>query len=88
LNKNSLDKKYQIRSFDEYYKLKEFCKTLDAKGYEFLWCHDGNEVKTNQLYKIIEGNYFCCKDCDRPMKFISRPVLVKYGYFHKKNDFK
>jgi hypothetical protein len=96
LNKNCFDKKYQIQCFNEYNVLKEFCETIDMKAYELLWHHDGKGVKRNQLYKIIEGDYFCCKDCDRPsegrsvvqmttrpMTFISRQVPVKYCYLSK-----
>jgi len=83
LKKNCFNKKYQIQTFCEYNMIKEWCKTIDTKGYELLWHHDCNDVKTNQLYKIIEGDYFCCKDCDRPMTFVSRQVPVKYCYFYK-----
>jgi len=83
LNKNCFNKKYQIQTLCEYNLIKDFCKTKDMKGYELLWHGDINGVKRNQLYKIIEGNYFCCKDCDRPMTFISRQVPVKYCYFYK-----
>jgi hypothetical protein len=83
LNKNNFNKKYQIQSFCEYNMIKEYCKTIDTKGYELLWHHDENGVKRNELYKIIEGNYYCCKDCDRPMTFVSRQVPVKYCYFYK-----
>jgi len=85
LNKNNFNKKYQIQSLSEYDMIKEFCKSLELKGYELLWHGDEHGVKRNQLYKIIEGNYDCCKDCDKPMTFISRQVLVKYCYFYKKN---
>jgi hypothetical protein len=82
LNKNCVNKKYQIQSFYEYNMIKDFCKTIDTKGYELLW-HGDSSVKRNQLYKIIEGNYDCCKDCDRPMTFVERKVPVKYCYFYK-----
>jgi len=85
LNKNNFNKKYQIQSFCEYNMIKEYCKIIDMKGYELLW-HSDDNVKRNQLYKIIEGDYYCCKDCDRPMTFISRQVPVKYCYFYKKLD--
>lgn len=86
LNKNSFNKKYQIQSFCEYNMIKEWCKTIDTKGYELLWHADAN-VKRNQLYKIIEGKYsFCCRECDRPMTFISRQVPVKYCYFYKNKN--
>lgn len=83
LNKNCFNKKYQIQSFCEYNMIKEWCKTIDMKGYELLWHGDCNGVKRNQLYKIIEGDYSCCRDCDRPMTFISRQVPVKYCYLYK-----
>ena len=83
LNKNCFNKKYQIQSFCEYNMIKEWCKTIETKGYELLWHGDTNDVKRNQLYKIIEGEYSCCKDCDRPMTFISRQVPVKYCYLYK-----
>lgn len=76
LNKNNFNKKYQIQSFSEYNMIKEFCKSLDLKGYELLWHHDEHNVKRKQLYKIIEGG-------DKPMTFISRQVLVKYCHFYK-----
>ena len=76
LNKNNFNKKYQIQSLSEYDMIKEFCKSLDLKGYELLWHHDEHNVKRKQLYKIIEGG-------DKPMTFISRQVLVKYCYFYK-----
>jgi RNA polymerase-binding transcription factor DksA len=85
LNKNSFNKKYQIQSFWEYNIIREWCKKIDTKGYELLWHEDAN-VKRNQLYKIIEGNYYCCKDCDRPITFISRQVPVKYCYLFKANN--
>lgn len=85
LNKNTFNKKYQIQSFCEYNMIKDFCKRIDTKGYELLWCND-NDVKRNQLYKIIEGNYSCCKDCDRPMTFVQRQVPVKYCYFYKNKN--
>ena len=84
LNKNCFNKQYQIQSFCEYNIIKEFCETIDMKGYKLLWHHDEN-IKTNQLYKIVEGDYSCCKSCNRPMTFISRQVLVKYCYLYKKN---
>jgi hypothetical protein len=84
LNKNCFNKKYQIQSFCEYNMVKEFCEAIDTKGYELLWHGDVNGVKRNQLYKIIEGDYSCCRDCDIPMTFISRQVPVKYCYFNKK----
>jgi len=83
LNKNCFNKRYQIQSFYEYNMIKDFCKTIDTKDYELLW-HDDYNFKRNQLYKIIEGDYFCCKDCDRPMEFIQRQVPVKYCYLSKK----
>ena len=82
INKNSFNKKYQIKSFYEYKLIKDFCKSYDMKGYELLYHHDDN-IKTNKLDKIIEGDYDCCKDCDRPMKFINKKVLVMYCYFYK-----
>ena len=85
LKKNCFNKKYQIQSFCEYNMIKEWCKTIDMKGYELLWHCDYN-VKRNQLYKIIEGDYSCCKDHDRPMTFISRQVPVKYCYLFKANN--
>ena len=85
LNKNNFNKKYQIQSFNEFNMLKEFCKTIDTKGYELLWCHDDNGVKRNELYKIIEGDYAtCCRSCGSPMTFVSRKVPVKYCYLYKK----
>ena len=83
LNKNCFNKKYQIQSFNEFNILKEWCKTIDTKGYELLWCADINGVKRNQLYKILEGDYYCCKSCDGPMTFVSRQVPVKYCYLYK-----
>lgn len=82
LNKNNFNKKYQIQSFCEYNMIKDFCKNIDMKGYNLLW-HSDDKVVTNQLYKIIEGDYFCCKSCDKPMTFISRQVPVKYCYLSK-----
>jgi len=82
LNKNAFNKKYQIQSFCEYNIIKDWCKTKDMKGYELLW-HSDKDVKRNQLYKIIEGDYFCCRDCDRPMTFVQRQVPVKYCYLSK-----
>ncbi len=52
------------------------------KGYELLWHHDYN-IKTNKLDKIIKGDYYCCRDCDGPMKFINKKILVMYCYFYK-----
>jgi hypothetical protein len=52
------------------------------KGYELLYHHDDN-IKTNKLDKIIEGDYDCCKDCDRPMKFINKKTPVMYCYFYQ-----
>ena len=83
LNKNIFNKKYQIQSFCEYNMIKEWCKTIDTKGYELLWHCDQNGLKRNQLYKIIEGDDYCCKDYYRPMTFISRQVPVKYCYLYK-----
>ena len=82
LNKNNFNKKYQIQSLSEYDMIKEFCKSLDLKGYELLWHHD-SDVKTNKLVKIIEGDYFCCHDCDTPMTFINKMVPVMYCYLYK-----
>jgi len=77
LKKNNFNKKYQIQSFCEYNMIKEYCITIDMKGYELLWHANTNGVKTNQLYKIIEG------DCDRPMTFVARQIPVKYCYLYK-----
>jgi hypothetical protein len=82
LKKNNFNKKYQIQTFCEYNMIKEWSKTIDTKGYELLWHEDAN-VKTNQLYKIIEGDYSCFKERNRPMTFISRQVPVNYCYFYK-----
>ncbi len=62
--------------------IKDFCKSYDMKGYELLYHHDDN-IKTNKLDKIIEGDYYCCRDCDRPMKFINKKIQVMYCYFYK-----
>jgi uncharacterized protein YaaR (DUF327 family) len=83
MNKNNFNQKYQIQTLCEYNMIKEFCKLIDTNGYELLWCNDCNDVKRNQLYKIIEGDNYCCKDCDKPMTFISRQVPVKYCYLYK-----
>jgi hypothetical protein len=84
LDKNSFPKKYQIKSMSEYKIIKKFCETLDMKGYELLWCNDENGLKMNKLDKIIEGDYDCCKECDRPMIFINKKVPIIYCYFYKK----
>jgi hypothetical protein len=83
VNKNTFDKKYQIKSLHEYNILKEFCKTLNTKGYEVLWHCDMNGLKMNKLERIIEGDYSCCRDCDRPMIFTEKKVYVIYLYFSK-----
>ncbi len=83
LTKNSFMRKYQIKSRYEYNSIKEFCKSLDMKGYELLWHNDMNGIKTNKLDKIIEGNYFCCRECDTPMTFINKMVPVMYCYLSK-----
>jgi len=88
--KNNFNKKYQIKSFIEYKLIKAFCETLDIKKYELLWCNSFNndpQLKMNKLVKIIEGNYYCCKDCDRPMKFINEKTNVLYCYFNDKNKY-
>jgi hypothetical protein len=86
LNKNNFNKKYQVSSRYEYNIIKEFCKTLDMKGYELLW-HCG-DVNKNKLDKIIEGDYSCCKDCDRPMIFVNKMVPVMYCYLYKTKIYK
>ena len=83
VNKNNFTRKYQIKSHHEYESIKEFCKTINTKGYELLLHHDENGLKMNKLDKIIEGDYSCCKDCDRPMKFINKKTAVIYCYFYK-----
>lgn len=83
LNKNTFDKKYQIQTIHEYNLIKDFFETLDGKGHELLWYH--GDLKRNQLCKIIQGNYRCCRDCDTPIKFITRQVDVKYCYFYLNN---
>lgn len=91
---NNFSKKYQIKSFIEYKQLKTFCKTLNIQEYELLWCNSlakpsdnpdnpNHVLKMNKLEKIIEGDYSCCRDCDKPMKFINRKTNVLYCYFYK-----
>jgi hypothetical protein len=88
--KNNFNKKYQIKSFIEYKLIKLFCKTLDTKNYELLWCNSFNnnpQLKMNKLVKIIEGEPLgcsCCRDCDRPMTFRNEKTNVLYCYFYKK----
>jgi len=87
VSKNNFKKFYQVKSFIEYKKIKEFVKTLNINGYEFLWCNsanDGEILKMNKLEKIIEGNYYCCQDCDTPMSFVNKKTQVIYCYFYKK----
>ena len=43
----------------EYNIIKNYCKTFNTNGLEM-----------NKLSKIIQGDYYCCKDCYTPMKFI------------------
>lgn len=83
INKNTFNRKYQIKSHHEYKIIKEFCKTLDMKEYELLWHHDENGLKMNKLDKIIEGDFYCCRDCDSPMTFINKKTNVIYCYFYK-----
>ena len=87
VSKNNFKKFYQVKSFIEYKKIKEFVKKLNINGYEFLWCNsanDGEILKMNKLEKIIEGNYYCCQDCDTPMSFVNKKTQVIYCYFYKK----
>jgi hypothetical protein len=85
LDKNNFTKKYQIKSKYEYNMIKKYCETIDMKGYDLLLENDMNGLMTNKLDKIIEGNYFCCKECDRPMTFIKNKVPVMYCYLSKNN---
>jgi len=86
INKNNYVKKYQISSRFEYERIKEFVNTLNIDKYEFLWHADQNGVERNKLYRIIEGDYTCCRDCDRPMTFKNIKTFVRYCYFYKKID--
>jgi hypothetical protein len=87
INKNNFTKKYQINSRDEYNILVDFYKTLNIDKYELLWCNDMN-LERNKLDKIIEGDYDCCRDCDRPMVFVNKKIPVRYCYFYKSFAFK
>ena len=82
ISKNNYTKKYQINGFLEFKNLENFVKNLNLNNHELLWCHD-NKIEKNKLDKIIEGDYFCCRDCDKPMKFINKKVKVMYCYFYK-----
>lgn len=83
--KGSLNRNYQIRSHLEYKQLIDYCQEIGIPAeYEFLWCH--GDQKTAKLVKIIEGDYYCCPDCDKPMAFKNSLVPVIYGYFSRKND--
>jgi hypothetical protein len=83
LEKGNFTKKYQISSRYEYHIINDFCKTLNMKGYELYWCCSGNGSMKNKLDRIIEGNYFCCRDCDQPMTFVNKKVPVMYCYLSK-----
>jgi hypothetical protein len=82
LDKNCLNKKYQIKSRIEYDNIRKWCEIIDMKGHKLLWHHDRN-LMINKLDKIIEGNYFCCKECDSPMIFVNQKVPVMYCYLSK-----
>ena len=82
IKKNNFTKKYQITSLYEYNCIKDYINELDIDiNYELLWCHGDQQM--NKLDKIIEGDYTCCRDCDRPMKFINKKTYVIYCYFSK-----
>ena len=83
ISNNCFNKKYQVKSIGEYKYIKKFIEDRKITNYEFLWCH--GEEKMNKLDKIIEGDYDCCRDCDRPMIFINKKVSVIYCYFYKSN---
>lgn len=83
VSKQNFNKKYQIKSLYEYNEIKKFYQTLNIKNYELCLQFDEN-IKTNKLKQIIEGHYYCCKDCDRPMKFINEKIDVLYCCFKKK----
>jgi len=90
IEKNNFKKKYQIKSFIEYKLLKTFCETLDTKNFELLWCNYfniGTQLKMNKLVKIMEGDYYCCRDCDRPMTFKNEKTNALYCYFNDKNKY-
>ena len=88
ISKNIFNKKYQIKSIFEYKIIKDFCQSLDINYYELCWCNDDNDLKMNKLKKIIEGNYYCCRDCDSPMTFINGKTNVLYCYFNDKRKYK
>ena len=87
LIKGSFNKNYQVRSHIEYWKLRAYLveKGFMPNDYEFLWQH-GPE-KTSKLDRVIEGNYYCCQDCDRPLKFVNKSIPVIYCYWHRKRLF-
>ncbi len=84
INKGSFNKNYQVRSHIEYWKLRAYLveKGFIPDDYEFLW-KNGPE-NTSKLDRVIEGNYYCCRDCDRPMKFINRFIPVIFCYWQAK----
>ena len=79
---NNFNKKYQIRGIKEYQIIKGYCKFIEVKEYELYWCHD-SDLKTDKLKKIIEGEFTCCRDCDKSMTFVNEKVPIMYCYFWK-----
>jgi RNA polymerase-binding transcription factor DksA len=78
ISKNNFNKKYQIKCMIEYKFIKKFCEALDINNYKLCW-----RIYENGL-KINEGDYYWCKDCDKPMQFINDRRYIMYCYFSKK----
>lgn len=83
IEKNIFTKKYQIKSFFEYKIIEDFVKMLEVKEYKLLFEKNKNGFEMNKLDKIIEGDYYCCRDCDTPMRFINKKTPVLYCCFSK-----
>ena len=82
VNKNNFNKKYQIKSFIEYEIIKDYCKK-NIQKYNLYYMHD-DTIEMNKLDKILRGDYYCCRDCDTPMKYINKKIPVMYCYLYNK----
>lgn len=76
------NKLYQIQSHHEFRQLQKFCKD-EFSFFELLWKYDENGVQTNQVDKIIEGDFYCCRDCGYHATIKNKKTPVLYCYFHK-----
>lgn len=75
-------KYYQIQNFIEYKILFKYINENHCE-YELLWSYS-SDSEMNKLNKIIRGDYYCCRDCDYPVKFVNVKIPCLYCYLCKK----